>query len=136
MSDIGRAIFFPVTMGQFPLFTICWAGISTAVALFFLMVLGRTMFAGAFFVILSGLGFIASFTPIGSEFRRQRLELNYWQLLRFIPALGLIASISKKPNVLSMNNGNLTGLIVTMICVWSTQLTPVLRSLFSRKQKE
>ena len=82
MDKIVRAIFFPVTMGIFPNFCIFWAMISTGIEIIFLTVLGRAMFAGAFFVMLSVLGVIFTYTPIGKELKGIKLKLDWWQLLR------------------------------------------------------
>jgi hypothetical protein len=121
-------------MGKFLIFCFLWGVIATLIESFFLIILGRSMFAAAFFLILSTLGLVASYTPLGSELKGNRLELNWWQLFRSIPALLLIILISRHPNPISMNNPKLTVWITFFIGIWSSQLAVVIRSLLPTKR--
>ena len=134
MGKIVNAIFFPVTMGRFPTFCLFWGIISTVIETLFLTVLGRTMFAGAFFIMLSALGVILSYTSIGRELKGTKLKLDWWQLLRSLPAIILMISISKHPNMLSVNIRILPAIIFVLVGFWSSQLAIVIRSILPLKQ--
>ncbi len=128
MGKIINVILFSVTLGKFLRFCFIWGIIAAGIETFFVVFLGRSLFAGVFFLILSTLALVFSYTSIGLELKENRLELNWWQVLRSIPAVVLIIWLSRYPNALSLENPQSSAIITVLIGFWSSQVAVVLRS--------
>jgi uncharacterized membrane protein len=133
MNRVVVAFLSPITMGKYLTFSFTWAVIATMIQLPVLLYSGRSLNIVSFFFTLSLLGLAFSYSRFGEEFKKNKLELDWWQGLRSIPAIVLIVWVSRHPNAVSTDHREWSALFIFFIGFWSSQFAALIRRIFQLK---